>query len=110
MADEADPRRAKVRIVGAEHGADAQATAEERVLRASHKAAQARRDARDAQRSAAESLERSAQSQEQTAQAYEEAAKRTGRDDYVEHAARHRKYAHEDHVMAEELRRMAEAD
>ncbi len=101
---------AKVRIVSAENGADTLAAAEERAVAASLKAAQARQDARDAQRLAADSVQRSAESQEQTAQAYEEAARRTGRDDYLERAARRRRDAQQDRLITEKLRQMADAD
>ena len=95
-------------------GADAGsplATVEERVLRAARRAAQARQGAAHAQRSAADSMQRSAESQERIARAYEEAAASSGhRDEYLERASRHRDFARDDHLMARELRQLADAE
>jgi len=56
-------------------------------------------------------MRKSADSQARIAQAYEEAAAHSNRrDEYLEHAAQHRKFAQEDYLMARQLRQMADAD
>lgn len=84
----------------------------EQVSRARRRAEQARRNAQAAQRSAADSLDRSAESQDRTARMYEEAAQHSVRhgDEYRANAAQRRKFAREDHAMAEQLREMADID
>ena len=80
----------------------------EQVLRVGQRTEEVLRRTRAAQRAAADSVDKSADSHERTAKSYEELAERTGRqDDYLKHAARHRKFAHEDRLMAERLRQMA---
>jgi hypothetical protein len=62
-------------------------------------------------RLAADSLQRSAEGHERTATSYELAAERSDQPGiYLQHAARHRAYADEDHRMAERLRRVAEGN
>jgi hypothetical protein len=87
-----------------------QAFGAEEAFRTGQRVEQARRDARSAQRSAAQSLDKSADSHVRTATSYDEAAKHSvlSRDEYQQHAARHREIAREDRRMAERLRRMAE--
>jgi hypothetical protein len=97
---------------GFDAGPDMYAQAAQEAFDAQERAEQARRQARAAQRAAADSLERSAESQDRTARTFEEAASHSGsgRDDYHQHAACHRRYAEEDRLMADRLRRMAESD
>jgi len=80
----------------------------EYLLRASQQVEQLRRQTKLAQRSAAESFEKSADSHDRIAKSYEKLAELGEGDEYVERAARHRAFAHEDRQIAERLRRMAE--
>jgi hypothetical protein len=68
---------------------------------------QLRRQTKVAQRSAAESFEKSAGSHDQIARSYEKLAELGEGDEYLQRAARHRAFAHEDRRIAERLRRMA---
>ena len=81
----------------------------EEAWRAVQRAEQAGRKARASQRSAANSLDHSADSHERTAKVYEDAAEHGGlrKDEYLQHAARHREFAHEDRQMAERMRQLA---
>lgn len=69
---------------------------------------QARQQTKVAQRSAADSFEKSAGSHDRIAGSYEKLAELGEGDEYLERAARHRAFAHEDRQIAERLRRMAE--
>jgi hypothetical protein len=68
---------------------------------------QVRRQMKASQRSAADSVEKSADSHDRAAKSYEKLAECSVRDEYLEHAARHRAFAQEDRRMAEQLRSMA---
>lgn len=60
-----------------------------------------------AQRCAAQSFDKSACSHDRTAKSYEEMAELGEGNQYLERAARHREFAHEDRRIADRLRRMA---
>ena len=71
---------------------------------------QAWRQASAAQRWAL-SLQRSAESQDRVAKSYEELGGCSERrDEYLQHAARHRRFAQEDRWMAQQLRRIKATD
>ena len=82
-------------------------------FRVVEQAERVRQQVRAAQRVTAHQLNTSADSHDRTARSYEDLAKhaahRDRRDVYLQHAARHRKFAEEDRRMAAQLRQMGES-
>lgn len=81
----------------------------EQIFRVAQRVETMRRQAGEAQQAAADSFDKSADSHDRTASSYEKLANRaTYQNDYLEHAARHRDYAQEDHRIAQRLRQISE--